>query len=253
MREDYTRIGNRLLYGWVPGKESSLFSHDVFLDGSVHLRNEDMAVESLEIGPGWEFATKSGWSVKIWPKLYYEDVSEAFSFTDDDEDDEEEIKAEVLIGKYTFVGLTGQYMSPMGRLMSAIITFDAGTFYDGWRVSIGIMPQWNIISDLELSGFFQYNQVKFPERHQEFAAHIARLRLLATLSTKFSSSAFIQYNGAADAIIGNIRIRYNPKEGTDVYLVYNQGINTNRQREIPILPSVSDRTLLLKINYTFDF
>ena len=254
MREDYTRIGNKWLYGWVPGKDSSLFSHDIFLDGSVHLRNEDMGIESLEIGPGWEFSTKSGWSAKIWPKLYYEDVPEAFSFTNDDDDDDEDApEAEVPIGKYTFVGVTGQYMSPMGRFLSALITFDAGTFYDGWRVTLGVMPQWNILSDLELSGFFQYNQVKFPDRNQGFAAHIARLRLLATLSTKFSSSAFIQYNGAAEAIIGNIRIRYNPKEGTDIYLVYNQGLNTNRNREIPTLPFVSDRTLLLKINYTFNF
>ena len=100
---------------------------------------------------------------------------------------------------------------------------------------------------------YQVNWIDFPDRDQQFTAHIARLRILSTLSTKFSASAFIQYNSAIHAVIANIQLRYNPREGNDLYLVYNEEINTNRYREVPNLPFTSNRTVMLKYTYTFNF
>ena len=49
---------------------------------------------------------------------------------------------------------------------------------------------------------------------------MASARLLAT--------AFVQYNGAEDRVSGNIRLRYNPSEGHDLYLVWNEVVNSDR-------------------------
>lgn len=76
---------------------------------------------------------------------------------------------------------------------------------------------------------------------------------MATLTTAFSASAMVQYDGGNDAVIGNVRIRFNPSEGTDLYLVYNEGLNTDRLRKSPVPPVSSDRTVLLKFNDTFNF
>jgi len=78
-----------------------------------------------------------------------------------------------------------------------------------------------------------------------------RLKALYMLNTKFSISSFIQYNSAADIILTNFRLRYNPREGNDFYIVYNEGMNTNLDREIPTLPVTFSRTILLKYTYTF--
>jgi hypothetical protein len=144
-------------------------------------------------------------------------------------------------------------MTPQGGLVRTIVTLDAGSFYDGRRVSVGAMPSWNVVSDLELGGMFQYNYVEFPKRGQSFFAPLAQIRVLATLSLKFSASAFIQYNGADDAVIANVRLRYNPREGADLYIVYNEGLHTDRFRKTPVPPFSSDRTLAVKVNYTFNF
>ena len=157
------------------------------------------------------------------------------------------------VGQYTFGGLTSYLVTPQGNLLSGILFADGGTFYDGRRFTAGIIPQWSIVRDLELSGMLQYNYVTFPGRSQKFIAPLARVRLLWTLSTKFSASALVQYNGGDNAAVINVRLRFNPSEGTDVYLVYNEGINTDRFRKTPTLPSTSDRTLVLKFNYTFNF
>jgi hypothetical protein len=244
LRDNYTRFGDRLLYGWRPGKQSSLLRHHVFLDGFLLLENTNGSTESAEIGPGWEFETKSGAFGNFMFKMFYEDVPEEFSLSDD---------AEVPVGEYSFYGLNATYITPMTKLFFIENKLDAGTFYDGWRVSLSVSPWWSISSSLELSGMYQFNRVMFPDRDQQFTAHIARLRILAMLSIKFSATAFIQYNSASNSVIANIRIRYNPREGNDFYLVYNEGLNTNRYRESPIPPVTNNRTVMIKYTYTFNF
>lgn len=45
--------------------------------------------------------------------------------------------------------------------------------------------------------------------------------------------------------------RFNPREGTDLYIVYNEGMNTNRHRFDPALPVTDTRTVLVKYSTTF--
>ena len=155
-------------------------------------------------------------------------------------------------GRYLFPGLTFTLHTPPGNFLNALLTGDAGRYYDGWRISLGATPTWSGIPDLEIGGMFQYNMVKFPDRGQSFFAPLAQLRVLATLSVQFTASALVQYNGADDTAIANLRLRYNPREGTDVYLVYNEGLNTGSAGKVPVPPYSSGRTLALKSNYTFN-
>ena len=244
MREDYTRIGDRILYGWFPGEASPLLRHDIFLQGFWVQRNSDKKTESAEIGPGYEFMTKSSCFGMIETKMYYEDLTDSLSFSDD---------VSVPPGSYTFYGMKGMFNTPMGYRYYAIVNMDAGSFYDGWRFSLGLMPTWSISPDFELSGFYEFNRVSFADRQEELTAHIGRFRISWMLSIATSFSAFVQYNSAANAVITNIRFRYNPREGNDLYLVYDEGFNTDRYREHPFLPVTSNRTILLKYTYTFMF
>jgi len=243
MREDYTRLGNRLFYGWIPGERSFLRFHQMYLDGFLFQRNSDGSTESAEFGPGWTFESKSGWGGDLQPKLYVENLTEPFEISDD---------VEVPPGEYTFYGVEGYFNTPMGRLLSIIPNFQAGSFYDGWRISVGTIFSWSLSSVWELSGFYQFNRVEFPDRNQEFTAHLARLRILATFTTRISASAFIQYNGASNIVVSNVRIRYNPREGNDLYIVYNHGVNTARHREIPHLPHTDNQAIMIKYSYTFN-
>ena len=119
-------------------------------------------------------------------------------------------------------------------------------------MSPSIQPKWIIGASVELGGIYQYDYVQFPERNQTLRNHIAGLRALYMLSTKVSFSAFVQYNTAINKVISNFRFRYNPKEGTDLYLVFNEGRNTWLQREIPTLPVYDQRNITVKFTYTFE-
>jgi hypothetical protein len=129
--------------------------------------------------------------------------------------------------------------------------FFGGQFYDGNRLSVTLAPKWNISSSLQLSAEYSYDRLRFPKRDQRFDGHIARIRTMLMFSTKLSMSAFVQYNNADANMLANVRFRYNPREGNDFYIVYNEGRNTDLNSETPRMRSLSDRTILVKYTYTF--
>ena len=241
-RKDFSRHLVHLGYGWQPGPTSPLFSHTVSLDGLAYVSNADGHLESAWISPSWSFQTKGGFEGLINPVVYYEDVPAAFSLAEE---------VEVRTGRYTYGGLYSVFATPSGRSLSASVTAEAGTFYDGRRLSVNLQPRWNASAVLQLDGTYEVNRVQFDRRGQGFTAHIGRFRALVMLTTKLSAAAFVQYNSASEAVIANARLRYNPREGVDLYLVYNEGLNTDRFREFPVRPLTSNRTVLLKCSYTF--
>lgn len=242
-RGNYTCLYNVWQYGWLPSEKSLLLRHEASLEGLLVYCNTGGELESAHLSSGWEFESKSGYVGNITPKLFYENVFEAFSLSDE---------ADVPAGKYNFFGLEGTFETPAQKVFSLVSSLNAGSFYDGRRLTLEVSPIWHISSTWELQGTYQINRVVFPDRNQRFTGQIARLRALFMLNTQLSATAFIQYNGVIDAVIANIRFRYNPREGIDFYLVYNEGLNTRRRREFPSLPFTSDRTLMLKYTYTFN-
>ena len=238
-----TNLIHFLRYGWTPGERSPLFQHRLYEDVWLQIRNSDNSIKSCVTHAGWLFTFKSGYSGHLWFAHNLEDVREPLVFSND---------SEVPVGKYEFFDFMGTVTSPGGRLLNVKTTLNAGEFYDGRRVSLSLEPSRSISSHLELGGTYQLNFVEFPDRNREFTAHIGRLRVLAMLNVRYSLTAFVQYNSAADKAIANIRFRYNPREGTDLYLVYDEGINTDRGRDDPILPVTSDRTVMLKYSYMFN-
>ena len=129
---------------------------------------------------------------------------------------------------------------------------EGGPFYDGTRISITLQPYWNISSSLNLSGSYQINRVWFPGRNQDYIVHLGGLKLLYMFSTELSINSFLQFNSLTNTFIGNIRLRYNPREGNDLYIVYNDDLNTSRNSEVPTLPVFNSRTLVFKYTYTFN-
>lgn len=240
-RSNYSRFSASLLYGWIRDN-SWIRNHKLMLDGFYCLNNMDNTTQSSEMWLGWDFTSSEGAVGTITGRLIYDNLLEDFKLSEEDS---------VLAGEYTFINLKGEFSSPRGKLFTFGSDFEIGPYYDGWLTSISISPKWIIKNRIQLRGTYQFNRANFSERDQQFDAHIFRLNGLLTLNTKFSIAAFVQYNSAIDAVLSNVRLRYNPREGNDFYIVYNEGYNTDRYRELPVLPITGERTILIKYTYTF--
>lgn len=243
-RTDYTRLGSLVSYGWRPGESSPILTHTLALEGMGYLRNRDRSTESVQGVVRWTLETKRGRSVEVATLLDYDDLEQEFTL-------DRSSGVSVLPGSYTFTGISARYGTPAGGLRRATWRAEGGSFYDGWRVAAGVEPTWSLGEHLSLGGAYQFNRVAFPDRGQAFNAHIGRVRTEAMLNTKLSATAFLQFSSTTDAVGVNVRMRYNPREGNDVYVVYNEGLNVDRERLSPALPLRSSRTLLVKYSHTF--
>ena len=241
-RHDYYYVGRGISYAWMPAETSPIYRHSVRFTFSLHFRNADGALESALVGPSWSVEWKSGGRARAATRIRYEDLPDTLDLPED---------TFVPPGAYTFSELDVSYQMPWTKLLRTGLDFEIGPFYDGWYVDLGASPSWTISRFFSLSGRYQFTRARFPARDQGFDTHIFGLRLQARMNTSLSASAFVQYNSAVDAIGINSRLRYNPREGTDFYLVYNEGLNTDRHGVAPVPPLTSSRTILLKYSTTF--
>jgi hypothetical protein len=245
LRDDYFRVGDRIGYGWLPGDGSSIQRHQLSLEGEAYYRNATRTLQTLEIGPEWQMTSNSGHSLTLEATRRVEDLTTPFALSE---------TARVLAGRYGFGVGEVRYGMPGGWDLRSGLALSGGEFYDGWRTTAQMSPTWNASRYLRVSGFYQLNRIGFPDRSQQFTAHVSRVRAEVTPNVEHSISAFVQHNSARGALIGNVRYRYNPRQGNDLYLVYNERLNTDRSVAAgPRLPPSSRRAVVVKYTYTFNW
>ncbi len=242
--ENYTRGFASLSYGWVYNQEDKkMLSQQISVFNWSNKRNEDLKTEISSTVLDYLISMKSGFR-GIFEMIYnYENLDEVFEISDD---------VNFPSGNYKYAMLQGSLNTPSNKLFSLGTEFQIGTYYDGKMITLGpailtFRPSANVKLGLD----YQYSQVDIPEREQYFKAHLARLRTELTFTTKLSLLMFFQYSSDDKFGINNIRFRYNPREGNDLYLVYNGSYNTDLTRENPHLPRIDANSLLLKYTYTF--
>jgi hypothetical protein len=127
---------------------------------------------------------------------------------------------------------------------------DAGGFYDGNRTSIALRSTWNGSRHLEVRGNYSLNHVEFRDRATGFNAHTLLVRTTVGIDTRWSAVTTVQWNSLVRQAGAQLRIRYNPREGDDLYIVYGHGWNTDRLGLAPLPPSTSTRRLMIKYTRT---
>lgn len=242
-RKDFTQLQWGARYDWLMKKGTSIRQiSPLQFAGFVVLRNEDQSVESAQLDYDIDLEWKSGAAVTLDFQMDYEDLTK----------DEDFPKNTVVpAGSYTTFETKGGFDMPSGKLFRTDFGWSFGGFFDGWRLEFGVKPTWNVSRHLEMNSEYEINVVRFSERNQGFNAHVFRLRTRAALNTQVSLNAFVQYNSANDQFSTNIRFRYNFREGNDLWLVYNENLNTYRDDEILRKLLTRGRTVLLKYTNTF--
>ena len=242
-RKDFSRYGSVFSYGFIPGDKSKfLRQHKLSLDAYTYVRNSDNVVETVIIKPAYELYTKKNHEFIFSSEISMENDIDTFYLSDD---------VYVPYGSYSFSEFQVSYQTPsynIGYLSSYYLT---GRYYDGWIHSVNITPSLTLGSSWIIETGYGLNKINFSERDQKFLTHLLMLKVLYMYSTTLSASSFIQYNSLIDKAIWNVRFRFNPREGNDLYLVYNDILNSSRDSYDPVLPVSGQRTFLIKYTHTF--
>jgi hypothetical protein len=154
-------------------------------------------------------------------------------------------------GRHTALFVQLALAAPSGPRAVVGGSVRAGEYYDGTLYSLALAPEWRASPHLRVAGELQVDRLEFAARGQRESSTLARLRVLASASSRLSLSTVLQANSLANLATANLRLRYNVREGHDLWVVYGHHGNLDRDRLDPPAPATARARLAVK--YTRGF
>ena len=149
-------------------------------------------------------------------------------------------------GEYGFGNLNASFTLGQQRPVSGTLSVERGTFWDGYKTSVGfssgrveISPRFSVEPSVSL------NRVRLP--FGAFDTNLVGTRATYTATPRMFLSGLVQYNSSSRSVASNVRFRWEYRSGSELFVVYNETRDTER----PGFPGVQDRALIVKINRLF--
>jgi hypothetical protein len=241
-RTGTNRWGHRTQYTWFPGVESRVQNHSLAHRFEFVWDEQMRALETNTSSLNWDFRFRSGSSLRTHAEWTREQLETGFSVG----------SLAVPAGRYGFVAGSIGVGSPSGADLQASASLNGGGYFDGHRVGAAASLAWNPGAAFGLGVESVANRIVLRAGREDVL--ISRLRFGTAWGRSVTANAFIQHNSSAGIVTPNIRIRFNPREGSDLFLVYNEALNTDLlpgDPALPRLPRSQFRSVQVKYTYTF--
>jgi hypothetical protein len=150
------------------------------------------------------------------------------------------------VGGYDFGGVRVGFNAGPQRQVSANLAAEYGTFYRGRRAAFSATRgRVNLSPRFSLEPTCSINLVDLPEG--AFTTTLAGSRVTYTMTPRMFVSTLLQYNSTTDAVAANVRLRWEYRPGSELFIVYND----ERSALEPGAPRLANRSLVVKINRLF--
>lgn len=127
--------------------------------------------------------------------------------------------------------------------------FETGTFYSGTKRSFGVSgARVQVTPQMSLEPSMQVDWVDLKEGR--FTAKVVRTRATYTLTPRVYVSGIVQYNSTTTSIGSNLRLRWEYRPGSEVFVVYTDDYDTVDR---PAVPGLRNRAFVLKVNRLLRF
>lgn len=240
-RDGLNRSGNRTQYTWFPSG-GPLLNHSLAHRFEFIWDHRFAAMETAGSTLTWNARFRNGASARWGLEYAWDRLDAPFNVGG----------LTVPAGEYEFVAGSVGFGSPSGSALQVGGSLEGGGYFGGHRLGGSLDLSWTPDPRLAVGLQNVVNRINLPAGRSDVL--ISRLRVGTALSRTLSAQALVQYNSSGKVVAPNIRIRYNPKEGSDLFIVYNEAMNTDLlpgDPELPRLPRSQFRALQLKYTYTF--
>jgi hypothetical protein len=166
----------------------------------------------------------------------FERLDEPYAFRPD---------AVVPAGDYTFRAVSVSAGTSAGRPLWGRVTLSNGGFYDGARTTVSASGQWRMDYHLSFDFSAERNSVSLPDA-PDFAANVYGARATFAATTRFFTSAFVQYNALTEEVVTSVRLDYIHAPLSDLFVVL-----TERRDRTGVGPA--DRLFSVKVTRALAF
>ena len=134
------------------------------------------------------------------------------------------------------------------RKQSGNFSVEYGPFYSGHKTAIAVSRgRVNVTPQLSLEPTYSVNKVDLKEG--SFTTHLLGSRVTYTMTPLMFTSALLQYNSISHLVTTNMRLRWEYRPGSELFVVFNE----ERDTLAPRFPALANRALIVKINRLFRF
>jgi len=151
------------------------------------------------------------------------------------------------VGGYDFEDVRFVYRIGPQRPVPGELLFRTGTFFGGERDEIAYVGRIEVSPKFSIEPSLGLNWVDLPQG--KFRTDLVSSRFNWTLSPRTAVMTFIQYNSSSDALSTSVRLRWEYEPGSDFFVVYTDG----RQTDVSGFPLLQTRTLAVKLTKLFRF
>ena len=156
------------------------------------------------------------------------------------------------VGAYSWTTASASYSSNRTKRVYGSLGGDAGGYYNGDRQAVRLNMTIQVGKTLLFEPNYTHNRVQLPGR-PDYASNVLNFRASHSFSPDFYLKGFIQYNDDRKTASFNFLWWYHYKPGSDLYVVYNQGLDIDlplSSRRMPENSSrVHSRSLAVKMTY----
>jgi hypothetical protein len=142
-----------------------------------------------------------------------EGLTEPFEIRDD---------VDIPIGDYAFHRFNVGYMGDRSRRVSLNANYSGGGFYDGTLETYSLGVETKLHPRLRASALYSRNDVELPLEGGDFTTNLVVLRGVFAFSPDAFVRALVQYNDDSEEALANVLFRYNYRDGSDLFIVYNE-------------------------------
>ncbi len=151
------------------------------------------------------------------------------------------------VGRYDFHTTEFSYTAGQQRRISGAVVYQFGTFYNGDRQSLQFNTgRVEVTPQLSLEPSLQFNWVDLVQG--SFRATVARSRLTYTVTPRMFVSGIVQYNSTSTSFGTNVRLRWEYRPGSELFVVYTDDYNTDTPQGAETL---RNRAFVVKVNRFF--
>ena len=150
-------------------------------------------------------------------------------------------------GGYDFTTGIATYTAGQQHRISGKASVEAGGFYGGNRKTVAFQGRIEISSHLGIEPNISQNWIDVPRG--AFTTTLLGARATLTINPRMFVAALVQYTSGASSLSSNVRLRWEYRPGSELFLVYTEGRST-----LPVRGSeLQSRGFVLKFNRLFRF
>ena len=151
-------------------------------------------------------------------------------------------------GGYHYGATRVAYTFGQQRRMSGSVSAEYGDFYGGRKTSVILSSgRVNLTPQLSVEPTYSGNWVDLVEGLS--TAHLVGSRVTCTMTPTMFLSALLQYNTGVRVASTNIRLRWEYRPGSELFVAYNDQRDTLVSR----LPALANGALIVKVNRLLRF